>query len=199
MPSIGAPTTAFSQSKLLKSGDPGVCCRLAYKWLACQAKPGSVKHLGGGTFFSLGLNKTLEKQNAYLAEADPYEKQDALTFRQGVNAVTDKWLNVWGGKHGLGFDALAGPKRCSEYFGKYDDRSAVIGIFGTTATGGNWAHATAYYAGGSANRKFFDANKGEWANLKLSLADLGAALDTFHEYLKSPGETLDRYSFFVLL
>jgi hypothetical protein len=198
MATIGNPTTPFSQSKFIKSGDPGVCCRLAYKWMACQAKPGDVKHLSGGTFFDLRLNKTMEKQKAYLAEADAFEKEDALTFRQGVNAATDKWLNVWGAKHGLSFDALAGPKQCSEYFGNYPDRSVIIGIFGLTKTKGNWAHATAYFTG-SGGRKFFDANKGEWAGLSLSGSQLGAALDTFHEYLKEPGETLDRYSFFALL
>jgi len=152
-----------------------------------------------GDFFSSKLNKTLEKQNAYLKETDPYEKESAVTFRQGVNAATDHWLNVWGAKHGLKFDALAGPKNCAEYFGNYQDRSVIIGIFGRTAhDAGNWAHATAYFTGNS-HLKFFDANKGEWSDLKLSLPEIGQALDTFHQYLKGPGETLDRYSFFVLL
>jgi hypothetical protein len=193
MPSIGTPTISFSQGSRWSDG---VCCRLGYKWLASQVAPGQMKH---GGFFTSNLNKTLEKQNAYLKETDPYEKKKAVTFRQGVNAATDKWINVWGAKHGLSFDALAGPKACSEYFGNYPDRSAVIGIFGRTAgDAGNWGHATAYFTGKGV-RKFFDANKGEWSNLTLSLPEIGQALDAFHNYLKQPGETLDRYSFFVLL
>lgn len=193
MASIGNPTKGFSQGARWSEG---VCCRLAYKWIASQVKPGAMKH---GDFFNSKLNKTLDKQNAYLKETDPFEKEIAVTFRQGVNAATDKWLNVWGAKHGLQFDALAGPKTCSEYFGNYPDRTALIGIFGRTAhDAGNWAHATAYFTG-NGTRKFFDANRGEWSKLTLSLPEIGQALDSFHGYLKGPGETLDRYSFFVLL
>ncbi len=193
MPSIGNPSISFKQSSRWSDG---VCCRLSYKWLACQIAPGAMKQ---GDFFSCGLNKTMDKQNAYLKETDPYEKEIGMTFRMGVNAATDKWLNVWGAKHGLRFDALAGPASCSDYFGNYADKSVVIGIFGRTAhDAGNWAHATAYYTGNGV-RKFFDANKGEWSNLTLSLAEIGPALDRFHQYLKGRGETLTRYSFFVLL
>ena len=156
-----------------------------------------MKH--GANFFNANLNKTVEKQSAYLKEAEPYEKSSGLEWRQNVNALTDKYLNVWGVKHGLRFDALAGPKTCLEYFGNYPDRSVVIGIFGRTAgNAGNWAHATAYFTSPGA-RKFFDANKGEWSALTLSGSQLGSALDVFHDYLRMPGETLDRYSFFVLL
>jgi hypothetical protein len=193
MPSIGSPTVSFSQGDRWSDG---VCCRLSYKWLAAQVAPGKIKH---GGFFTSKLNKTLEKQNAYLKEAEPFEKEIGLTFRMEVNAITDRWLNIWGMKHGLKFDAIAGPKTCSEYFGNYEDRSAIIGIFGRTAgDAGNWAHATAYFTG-NGTRKFFDANKGEWSSLTLPIQQVGQALDEFHQYLKNPGETLDRYSFFVLL
>jgi hypothetical protein len=192
MATLGNPVVSFDQNNILRQGDDGVCCRLAYKWLASQVDPSQVK---GGTFKFGGVNlhKTLDKQAAYLKDADPYEKQSPAAWQQGVTAVSLKWLNIWGAKHGLKFETILSAINCAEYFSKgFGKRSAIIGSFGQMGDGSNWAHATAYFAGGP---KFFDANKGEF---DLNVNDPGAALDNYHTYLASNGETLDRFIFWAL-
>jgi hypothetical protein len=193
MATLGNPVVVFNQGTILKGNDPGMCCRLGYKWLASKVAPAKVK--GGSFKFDLvNYKKTSGKQGLYLNDADPYEKENAVTWRLGVGVVTLKWLNIWGERHGLAFEKITGVHDCKGYFANYSQRSALIGIFGRDAKGGNWAHATAYYAGGPA---FFDANEGEF---DLSgVPNPGSALDTFHLYLKGTGETLDDYSFFPLL
>ncbi|HEX4322569.1 MAG TPA: hypothetical protein VHZ52_16770 [Acidobacteriaceae bacterium] len=190
MATLGNPLVSFSQSAILGPTDPGVCCRLGYKWLASKVAPGTVPAF---KFGGVNLQKTLEKQNAYLKDADPYEKESPGAFRLGVSAVSAKWLNLWGEKHGIKFETVLGVSSCTEYFAKgYGNRSAIFGEFGKLADGSNWAHATAYFAGGPL---FFDANQGEFA---LGMPNPGAALDNYHKYLAGPGETLDRYVFWAI-
>lgn len=192
MATLGNPLVAFNQGNLLGPNDPGICCRLGYKWLAAQIAPGAVKD-GAFKFAGINFEKTLGKQNAYLKDSEPYEKESPGAFRLGVSAVSAKWLNIWGEKHGLRFETVLGVTNCTEFFARgLGNKSAIIGTFGKLANGDNWAHATAYFAGGP---KFFDANSGEY---DLGMPNIGPALDSYHLYLAGPGETLDRYVFWTV-
>jgi hypothetical protein len=193
---IGDPDPPFAQLNMLKTGDPGICCRLAFKWLATMLKPGQALKAPAVDFFSLKLSHALDKQKQYLAEADPFEKSDPGTWRLRVSEITRKWLNIWGKKYDLKFEIHTQAYTCTEFFrGGNLARSLILGEFGRTATGGNWAHATAYYGGGP--RLFFDANAGQF-NLSRLADPLGPKLDAYHQYLKEPGETLDMFVFLVV-
>ncbi len=190
MATLGNPLVSFDQNSILRKhlNDEPVCFRLAYRWLASKLKGTAFKFAG------VNIENTVNKQNAYLKDADPYEKQSPGAWVQGVTQVSTKWLNIWGQKQGLVFEPLpTSVLDCKEYFNQgYSSRSAIIGTFGLDPNKGNWAHATAYFAGDS---KFFDANKGEF---DLKIPSPGLALDSYHQYLGCDGYTLDTFVFFPL-
>lgn len=183
-------TVAFAQNQFLDAAHPdGVCARLGFKWLACQQTGAEFK------FYGANLAKTYDKQQAYLAAAAPHETKQPGFFQLIVNSLTEKYLNTWGAKHGIKFRHVLDAHTPEEFLRKYGPTSSLIGQFGKTAGGGNWAHATALFVG-SGGTKFFDANCGEYTFTAGS--DVAGELSRHHLYLAGSGETLDNYSFFVL-
>ena len=187
---------AFNQATDVNVANDGVCCRLSYKWLAGLEKPDVVKHPGAVTGLSFNQSKVVDKQAAYLKAAEPFEKHSFNDARRNFSRISEQFLNAWGGKHGIQFATVRGAICCQDYFGKYPERSAIIGIYGKTPEQKIWAHATAFYSG-PAGRRFFDANKGEF-EVQNSGAELGGELDQFHRYLARLHETMEQYDFFMV-
>ncbi len=180
----------FAQGQFLDAAHPdGVCARLGFKWLACQQSGAEFK------FYGANLAKTYDKQQAYLAAAAPHESKQPGFFQLIVNSLTEKFLNSWGTKHGMKFKHVLDAHTPEEFFKKYGSRSALLGQFGKTPTGGNWAHATALFVGEGGTR-FFDANCGEYGFTEGS--DVPGELSRHHRYLAGAGETLDNFSFFLV-
>ena len=187
----------FNQAEDVTVANDGVCCRLAYKWLAGLAKPGAVKHPGAVTSLSFNQAKTVDKQAGYLKATEPFEKGAFNDARRNISRISEQFLNTWGAKHGLQFAAVRNSTSCLAYFSKNPERSTIIGIFGKTPDQKIWAHATAFYSG-PAGRRFFDANKGEF-EVQNSGAALGDELDQFHRYLARTRETMEQFDFFVVM
>lgn len=168
----------------------GMCFRLSYKWLATT--------WNGETWKALGTNmeKTFDKQMAYLAQADTLSSSGYDQWFQGANTLSKETLIAWGSKHNLTCSTPIdlGKTLASTLIDGDEEAAIIVGFFGKKASSASWGHATAY-----CHRKpkplFFDINYGvfEFEGAGSRAADLHGFVKG--EYCSNPIDPKDVENF----
>jgi hypothetical protein len=180
--------TSYLQTELIGGRSPGVddpggvCFRLAFKWLACQRTGSEFTFLRHRIQPGVRrkADKTIAKQNVYLAKVAPHERPQGAprgptsdaeygNFHGPVDRESVNLLNLWGGKASKtgGAPKYGGMVFSSTEYTSFSncralasDISAVVGIYGRSEVG-PWAHATAFHRRGTLVL-YFDSNGGEF-------------------------------------
>ena len=94
MAALGNPLVSFSQGSLLRQGDPSICCRLAYKWLASQVAPGRVKsepsNLAESTSTRHSMSITSHRPSEPATIAWPGESDDVSENDEDRNPIRSR-------------------------------------------------------------------------------------------------------------